>query len=77
MLANSSSDSLLCRYHMSQLGHSRLNWAALVMSGLPPVATVARTSQIGAFVPKPDPSAFEGARVFGRLTAYGSRGAYP
>jgi hypothetical protein len=62
---------------ISEMGHSRLNWVSLVMSGLPPVATVARISQIGAFVPKPDPSAFEGAPVFARLTAYGSRGAYP
>jgi hypothetical protein len=36
---------------MSGLGHSRLNLAAPIMSGLPPVATVARTSQIGGFVP--------------------------
>src|ERR1700726_683363 len=37
---------------MSARGNSRLNWTALVMSGLPPAATVARTSQIGGFVPK-------------------------
>jgi len=35
---------------MSEMGHLRLNWAALVMSGLPPVATVAKTSKIGSFV---------------------------
>ena len=31
--------------------HSRPNWAVLVMSGLPPVATVERTSRFGSFVP--------------------------
>src|SRR3984893_2787270 len=34
--------------------HSRPNWAVLVMSGLPPVATVERTSRFGSFVPLTD-----------------------
>jgi len=34
--------------------HSRPNWAVLVMFGLPPVATVERTSRFGSFVPIPE-----------------------
>ncbi len=32
-------------------GHSRPNWTALATSGLSPIAIVARTSEMGRFVP--------------------------
>jgi hypothetical protein len=39
------------RRRSSHLCHSRLHWTSLVVSGLPAVSTVARTSHIGGFVP--------------------------
>src|SRR6266853_3101881 len=39
---------------MSEMGHSRPNRAARVMSGLPQIATVERTSGFGSFVPAAD-----------------------
>jgi hypothetical protein len=39
---------------MSQLGQSRSNWAARVMSGLPPLATELRTSPEARLVPLGD-----------------------
>jgi hypothetical protein len=39
---------------MSQMGQSQPNWAARAMSGLPPIATVLRTSQVVRFVPMGD-----------------------
>lgn len=36
---------------MSEMGQSQPNWAARAMSGLPPIATVLRTSQVVRFVP--------------------------
>src|SRR5450759_5107172 len=36
---------------MSGSGQSQPNWAARAMSGLPPIATVLRTSQVVRFVP--------------------------
>ena len=36
------------------MGHSRPNWAVRIMSGVPPVATVERTSRFGSFVPAAD-----------------------
>jgi hypothetical protein len=39
---------------MTALGQSRPNWAVRVTSGLPPVATVERTSRFGSFVPTAD-----------------------
>jgi hypothetical protein len=39
---------------MSQLDHSRPNWVACLMSGLPPIATELRTSLEVRFVPTCD-----------------------
>ena len=36
---------------MTEMGHSRRNWAVRAMSGLPPLATTERTSLDVRFVP--------------------------
>jgi hypothetical protein len=42
----------VCTCGTTALGHSRPSWAVRVMSGLPPIASVERTSRFGSFVPR-------------------------
>jgi hypothetical protein len=39
---------------MAERDHSQRNWAARATSGLPPLATELRTSQVIRFVPNPE-----------------------
>ena len=50
------------------LGHSRLNLAFRIMSGLPPIATGWRTSRNGSFVPiLLQKSKVASVRIFGEI----------